>query len=280
MKKISILFALYFASNAIYSQELNSDSLERSTEKRNLNLIESLENQYTQIANYEDNRAYYIKKIPSDSLEATTVEDIINIINLNVLGYFQLTEKYNTNLKVLNYKKTEEYFSNLKLLKEIKKDLLSRTFFHIEDKSRIQISDYNLREKKFHYIKTPHRSNDEIYEYEGLNVNSESSRFIEDYELLIDKQPLVIQYYNRFHPYESFKITDLKTAEKIESNKSNIIFIYLFKIKGTGNECTSCPPEFLIIDLKKVMIVDSITQDILFSLEYKPMQKQPSKQKK
>lgn len=95
---------------------------------------------------FSTNAQEKIEDIISHSKEATI--NFSAIYDLDVISFFELEEKYNTELKKATFKKTEEYQNLLQELRDVKSEMLQTVFYYIDNTS---LGEYDIKKGGFKY---------------------------------------------------------------------------------------------------------------------------------
>lgn len=157
------------------------------------------------------------------------------ILNLDVIQYFDLHDKYNSDLKKKLFKESEDYKSKLDELKAIKAEVLDKTFYLDFDpnfKYRNDQLKYNLETKDF-YINTEidfeNKNKLSVPQFDQLTLTTRPGMGVSvkyrDYET---------QNGNRYSEERIyFKVGEEETALKIEENAMNVRIIFILKLVDT-----------------------------------------------
>lgn len=147
---------------------------------------------------------------------------MVQILKKDVVEYFNLLKKYNSNLKKSVFQKTEEYNNYLKELNVIRSQILNSYFYFI---IYIGKNNYNLENKSFEI---------ETSVYKDWFYNSSYLQF-QDFCIL---KPNYFNFKDYIHNSESkyltqrilAKVLDEKLALKIDENCENTRLMLVFKL--------------------------------------------------
>ena len=160
---------------------------------------------------------------------------IRDILEEDVLGYYQLKKKYDSDLKVKLFKDTEEY---RELLSRLKKDLetLKGTYYYVDFElsyyERIKRLNYNVNEKIF-------TMTNDIYKTEETPLNNS----VQFDHILVPLQNGLKVTRNTYpsgsidfvKQHISIQITDEEKALEIENNKEKLKLLVRFKFDKLYN---------------------------------------------
>lgn len=155
--------------------------------------------------------------------------EIKNILNLNVFGYYNIGEEYNTELKRKVYKNSEEYKGKLSELQDKKKEL-KNTLYYLDFEpayyERNNLIKYNLSSKYFAVTNQVYA--DEFYNKPSC-VQFDQIVFKCPNGTTVDRsliRPTSVEFIEqRF----KFKIVDEALALRIEEDRSKLKLLFVFK---------------------------------------------------
>jgi len=152
------------------------------------------------------------------------VEDKMQLIyDLDVLDYYELTDKYNTDLKREMFMKTSEYSSKLEDLKKKKADLLSHQIYISDYYSHLK--DYNIKRKGFDiYI-------GEVSLFICDNaIKDKTIEWENKFKIYLEPLPIYISKSIIFQQRYLFIPINEEKGLEIENNIENIKVYFIFKI--------------------------------------------------
>lgn len=222
--------------------------------------IQKLKNSSSGITGQISNSIYQQERIQ--------FERLINILNIDVLGFYELKNQYNTDSRRNDYQQTEDYKSKYSSLKELNSETTSQTFFldfepdYFAERS-IGIK-YNTENKSFSV------SND---------VSFSSFYNVPDYiqfDHILMKCPAGITVSKRNINYAcvdvveetiSFEIANETLVQRIDEEKYQLRLLFVFKITGSiamqGKTKDYISSDYFIMtELQEVIAYNSKTGEI------------------
>lgn len=199
------------------------------------------------------------------------LKELKSILNLDVFEYFDLKTQYDTDLKKKVYKSSEDYQTKYSKLKELKSKIIATTYFLDYEPTyyeRNNLINYDLKTKTF-------TTTNEIY----YRLNYNKLGYVQ-FDHITFKCPIGITIKKKNANYGgvdfiiekiSFKIEDENLALKIEENRSNLRFLFVFNFTETKKfqdnvlGLTTRANYHLITNIKKVIIYNSKTDEIYFT---------------
>jgi hypothetical protein len=199
-------------------------------------------------------------------------KNFINILNLDVFEYYDIKNKFETDLKRKNYLESEDYKTKYTELERLKSKMISTVYyldFEPDYYERNNLIKYDINSKTFSvsnevylssfYNKLGYIQLDQILFKcpDGFTVNTRNISYECD-DLVEEKI--------------SFKINNESLAIKIEENSSNLRLLFVVSFTGTSPlrgkilELTSTD-HYLMTDVRKVIIYNSKTNEIYFTYE-------------
>lgn len=193
---------------------------------------------------------------------------LIALINNDVIGYFNLSSQFDSDLKKKMYMQSEEYQSKLKEFKEIQANELQKNYY-LDFEPTYYERNYQL---KYQLSSKSFSITNEIY----LDEKNQSARLQFDNLVFSTVQGMKITY-STFESggidfgrqIISFIVNNESTALKIEENRQNLKFLFQFKLvsatKFTNNVIGAWEFDDYLINCKvlSVIIYNSSTNEIL-----------------
>ena len=158
-------------------------------------------------------------------------KQLASILNLDVITYYDLKERFNSPLKIKLFKETEEYNNKLSELTKIKTSTVNKTFY----------IDYELSV----YDKENFKLNTAVQTFSFL-LDTEVSEYSNPNEILFDhislnkvsgisskSQILSVGSYEYARQKIELKVANLNRALEIEENANDLKMIFVFKFQST-----------------------------------------------
>lgn len=167
-----------------------------------------------------------------------STESFWNILNLNLLEYYNLSDRYDTELKIKKYKETDNYGQKLKKIKKLKKELKNSIISTRLDYDAL--SNYDLDRNAF----VIELGNSDLYSYDiktektGLDGNEYQDRppktiYNVSIEYLNIERIVSSKSFNKvFYKEIILAQTNENRALKIENHKSDVDVYLIFDIKS------------------------------------------------
>lgn len=182
---------------------------------------------------------HYTHEQPSDNysreyIEVEIIEDInlpVRLIERDVLGYYQLYDKYDSPLKRKVFKQSSEYKSLLRKMEAERNKLLADTFYIVDN---VHKTNYDLKKNSF-FFDVPQ------------SVISYSTTHYINYGYVGIVSPLL-----KVERGLQVKIQNESDALEIEDNYNDCRLVYIF----TVNEDLSKQTEKLICDMQTLYFVN------------------------
>lgn len=161
-------------------------------------------------------------------LEKSQENDIVNILSENVFKYYNLEEKYITELQKKIFQSSSDYKEKYLELLEQKRKLRRKTYYLDFEPSLYERNnlEYKIGKQSFEFINQPY-----IYDWEFYN-----DKYLYFGQLIIGKpNNISIRFEKLIHEYDvkreyfSFKIKNEVIASKVENNKTNIRILFTFQ---------------------------------------------------
>lgn len=220
---------------------------------------------YLNQIDYQFSKFYVYIKIngKTKKLESNQFE---NLLNLDVVGYFNLSDEYNTELKRKYFKETDEYKQLYQQLKDEYNQIIN-SYFYMPIYIVCSENKYNLQKQSFRF------RNSEPDEFHfGYN-----SGYLQFNNICVKKPSNVALIENRISTgYETFMeqlyyipVRNEKSALQIEDNCSSVSLMYILKIEGIEKRRTSIfITNYIKTVVKNILIFNRDTEEIYFNQAY------------
>jgi len=202
--------------------------------------------------------------------DLTQLKKLINILNSDVFEYYDIKNKYETDIKKKNYMESDDYKSKYSELTELKSQLILKSFyvdFTPEYYETDNLIKYSSDTKNFSVLNS----------IEGNSFYNEMG-YIQLDRILI-KCPTNIQTttrnvstncYDYIEEKISFKIDNDSIALKIPENSGNLRLLFVFSFTGTTPFRNIIPDQeslsyYLMTSMKEVFVYNSKTNEIYFT---------------
>lgn len=225
--------------------------------------------QIEKYANYVDKQYSNIYvTIPIDGKpQKLELYELADLVNLDVVRYYKLWDKYNSELKVKAFSKTDEYKNKYNSMKKIYDEIIDMYFYMPFDFSCYS-NKYDLKTKTFSF------STSELQGFEyGTNTN-----YIQFKSLCI-KKPSNVKITERvrfggtdyFFEQEYFvPVQDESVALQLEEKCKTSTILFVFKIKDVERKKTSfLTTSFIKAEPYNILFFDRNTMEVYLNYNYK-----------
>lgn len=224
---VLVPFLLFMLTSSMYGQRptLETDIVKMSFRKH-LNVFYPVNNGVT--------HRNYLGKVIKGSIDG--------LLDGDVMRYYKLYGKYNSPLKQKMFRQSQEYKNLWTRLYTERRYLLVDTFFVV---SKIQKTDYNLREKAFYF-------------YQNYGYRSKTSTYYIEFPNLWLFSPLIKR--------EGLKleIENENIALEVENNYQDCRLVYVFFFKDAGWDI-----EYPTGIIQKILLVNIKTGKVYYHYERK-----------
>lgn len=172
----------------------------------------------------------------------------VGLIERDVIGYYQLQDKYNSPLKLKMFKQSDEYKELVKKMEGERNKLLADTFYIIE---KVPKTNYDLRNNAF------------FFNVPQTNILYSTTHYI-DYGYLGIVSPVLS---NRGL---QVKIFDENNALDVEDNYKDCRLVYVFTVNESLSEKTAktgLDDNHMICDMQRLYLVNINKQKVYYNVE-------------
>ncbi|MBC7525076.1 MAG: hypothetical protein H7239_11635 [Flavobacterium sp.] len=200
----------------------------------------------------------------TNTLKEVNFDEISNSLRLDVFSYYELHEKYDTELKKSIFKKSNEYSEKLNELIEIKKSCLNNCrYIEISKEEGFKIYDYDVNKKGF-LVNL------------GFKIKSEVNYFSDKYELksipikisISDSQGMGELYFDR----KIFFPCNENDASLLENERDIIKLYVIFKPLGVKKVKNllflGYYDDYITTNFIRFIIINSKTNKIYFDKNF------------
>jgi hypothetical protein len=199
-------------------------------------------------------------------------KNFISALNLDVFEYYDIKSKFETDLKRKVYSESDDYKTKYTELERLKSKMITTVYyldFEPDYYERNNLIKYDTNTENFSV-------SNEIY----LSSFYNKLGFIQ-FDQILFKCPAGFTVNTRNISYEcddlveekiSFKIDNESLALKIEENRTNLRFLFVFSFTGTSPfqgkilDLTSTD-YYLMTNVRKVIVYNSKTNEIYYTYE-------------
>ena len=203
--------------------------------------------------------------------ELVQSEEIINILNLDVLGYYDLKNQYNTDLKRTTYKESEDYKTKHLELEKLRSQMISSTYFldfepDYYDEKSIAIN-YNADTRSFSVSNNISLSS--FYNENGF-IQFDRILFKCPSGMAVTRKNINYACVDVVEETISFEIKNQNMVPEIEENKNFLRLLFVFSFTGTvalkADTFSLISSDYCFMtDLKSVVVYNSRTNEVYSS---------------
>jgi hypothetical protein len=203
--------------------------------------------------------------------EMAQSEKILCILNLDVLGYYDLKNQYNTDSKRTNYKESEDYKIKYLELEGLRSKLINLNYFldfepDYYDEKSIAIN-YNPEARSFSVSNNVSLSS--FYDESGF-IQFDQILFRCPSGIVVTKKNINYACVDVIEETISFEIKNQNLVSKIEENKNFLRLLFVFSFTGTvalkANTSNLISSDYCFMtELRNVVVYNSRTNEIYSS---------------
>lgn len=226
--------------------------------------VEQIKKYFTEI-DYQFSK-YYVTINVNGEIQRLESYEFINLLNLDVVGYFNLYDKYNTELKQKLFKQTEEYKQLLQKLKS-KQNQIINSYLYMSIYWGSSEGNYNLKTKTFNFRNTKNDGYHFGYNSGYLQFNDICIKKPSNIPLIESRKDF--GYGSFMEQIYQIPVNDEKLALFIEENKESISLMFILKFEGIETKRNEIfETDYLKTLVKNIIVYDRKSEKIIINYSY------------
>lgn len=226
--------------------------------------IEQIKRYFSEI-DYQFSK-YYVTINLNGELQRLESYEFINLLNLDVVGYYKLHDKYDTELKQKLFKQTVEYKQLLQKLKTTQNQIVN-SYLYMSIYWGASFGNYNLKTKTFSFRNT---------KADGYHFGYNSG-YLQFDDICVKKPNNIPLIETRQRAgYDTFleqiyhiPVIDEKLALFIEENSKTISLMFVLKFEGIETKKNEIfETDYLKTVVKNIIVFDRESEKIIINYSY------------